>query len=56
MKKRKERKDKENIEHRGNNNELLRQFQLELDVVHHAPKSYYTKDGEMKHVTSKRNR
>lgn len=50
----KERKARMNIEHRGNNKELLKQFELQMNVVHRVPKSYYTSEGEMKHVASKR--
>lgn len=49
----KEGRVKVNMEHRGNNKELLKQFELQMKVVHSVPESYYTTEGEIKHVASK---
>ena len=47
MKKR-ERKDRENIDHRGNTKDLLRKYKLQMDVVHSVPPMYYNQDGELR--------
>ncbi len=52
MKKR-ERKDREKISHRGNNRDLFRKYQLEMDMVHNVQTNYYTNDGELRKMGSK---
>lgn len=50
-----ERKNKQNIEHRGNTRDLVRTYQLEMDVVHKIPPTYYRSDGEVLERSEKHN-
>jgi hypothetical protein len=45
MKKRTRKKEVKNIEHRGNNEELTRNFELRMKIVRKVPKSYYSEEG-----------
>lgn len=47
MKKR-ERREKREIEHRGYDHEVSRNFEMEMNVVRKVPKSYYSRQGGMK--------
>lgn len=55
MKKR-ERKEKEyvgyrgNTGNRGNYNEIIKNYQLEMKIVHKVPKSYYSEEGGVKKI------
>ncbi|MGE5418713.1 MAG: hypothetical protein ACM3UT_00945 [Chloroflexota bacterium] len=51
MKKR-QRKDRENIDHRGNGSDLIRIYKLQMDVIHSVPPTYYNQDGELKRKSS----
>jgi hypothetical protein len=52
MKKR-AKKIKEQKEHRGNNEKLVKQYEDKMNVVRRVPKTYYTREGELRHVGSR---